>query len=189
MSLYIPIILGTARAGRRSESVARHVLAFAQTLDIETELLDVKDYRQAFTQEATPAMSAWLEKAKRADGFIVVTPEYNHGYPGELKMFLDHGYTESNRKPIGFVGVSTGPLGGARGIEQLRLVSIEFQMIPLRTAVYVGNIIDALDEHNTLKDTTELDKKLKLLFDECVWYARVLREERIAWNAAREIKK
>ncbi len=188
MKLYVPIILGTARAGRRSEIVAQAVLDFAKNLEIETELLDVKDFRQAYTQEKIPAMEIWKEKAERADGFIVVTPEYNHGYPGELKMFLDHIYRECNRKPIGFVGVSTGPLGGARGIEQLRLVSIEFQMVPARISVYVGNILQHLNEQNELDNLEELHKKFVLLFEEVIWYARVLREERIEWNKTRTPK-
>lgn len=186
--LYIPIILGTARQGRRSENVAREVLDFAKTLEIETELLDVRDFPQRYTQEPTEKMKEWQTKAERADGYIVVTPEYNHGYPGELKMFLDHVYKECNRKPIGFVGVSDGVLGGARGIEQLRLVAIEFQMIPLRTAVYFRNVLELFDEQKKLKDPADWRKRLGLLFDECLWYARVLREERLEWNKNRGTK-
>ncbi len=188
MKLYIPIILGTARIGRRTEAIARHLLSFAQTLDIETELLDVRDFPQHFTQEATEKMKEWKEKSARADGYIVVTPEYNHGYPGELKMFLDHVYKECNRKPIGFAGVSDGVLGAARGIEQLRLVAIEFQMIPIRTAVYFRNVTELLDEEKNLKYPAEWNKRLQLLFDECIWYARVLKDERIKWNETRGTK-
>jgi NAD(P)H-dependent FMN reductase len=188
MSLYIPIILGTARNGRRSEHIARHVLAFAKTLEIETELLDVRDFPQSFTQSPNPKMLEWKDKAQRADGFVVVTPEYNHGYPGELKMFIDHVYKECNRKPIGFCGVSDGVLGGARGIEQLRLVSIEFQMIPIRTAVYFRSVMDLLDENNQLKDIDNWNGRLGQLFDELLWYARVLKAERIEWNATRGTK-
>ncbi len=188
MSLYIPIVLGTARAGRRSEHVARQLFQFAKDLDIEIELLDVKDFHQAYTQEPTEKMNEWKEKATRADGFVVVTPEYNHGYPGELKMFFDHIYKECNRKPIGFVGVSTGILGGARGIEQLRLVSIEFQMIPIRTAVYVGNVLTTLNEAGDFVAPDEWNKKFGQLFEELLWYARVLKNDRQAWNEARAVK-
>lgn len=178
--LYIPIILGTARHERRSAHVAKAVLDFVKKLDVETELIDVKDFPQTYTQEPTDKIKEWFTKAERADGFIVVTPEYNHGYPGELKMFFDNVYKECNHKPIGFVGVSTGPLGGARGIEQLRLVSIEFQMVPLHNAAYFGMAINNIDEQGSIKNSEELDKKLTNLTNELLWYARVLKAGREA---------
>lgn len=58
----------------------------------------------------------------RADGLVIVSPEYNHGYPGEMKLMLDQLYKEYNRKPVGICGVSSGALGGARMVEQLRLI-------------------------------------------------------------------
>lgn len=176
--LYLPVILGTARHNRRSEHVAKAVLKFVQQLDVETELLDVRDFPQTYTQQPTEKIKEWFDKAKRADGFIVVTPEYNHGYPGELKIFFDNVYQECNRKPIGFVGVSTGPLGGARGIEQLRLVSIEFQMVPIRNAAYFGMAIEHIDEQGNIKNLEELNKKLTNLTNELLWYARVLKAGR-----------
>lgn len=185
MKLFVPIILGTARKGRRSEIVAHHVLNFAKTLDIEVELFDVKDFPQSFTQEPKPEIKRWQEAAERADAFVIVSPEYNHGYPGELKLFIDNVYTECNRKPIAFVGVSVGPLGGARAVEQLRLVAVELHMVPIRTAVYFGHIVDLIAEDNTIKDSAEWDKRLTQLFDELLWYAHTLREQRIAWNKAR----
>jgi len=176
--LYIPVILGTARVGRRSESVAKVVLAFLQKLEIETKLLDVRDFPLTHTEEVTPAIENWKQEATRADGFVVVTPEYNHGYPGELKLFLDSVYKELGRKPIGFVGVSKGTISGARAIEQLRLVSIEFHMVPIRSAVYVGEVIPLLDESGNFKDPSLLEKKLTIMTEELLWYAKALKTAR-----------
>ena len=90
MSLYIPIILGTAREGRKSEMVANYVLNNIKKLGVETELIDVRDFIQGSTYGINDKIESWKNKAIQADGIIIVTPEYNHGYPGELKIFLDN---------------------------------------------------------------------------------------------------
>src|SRR3989344_7966247 len=113
--MYIPIILGTARKGRRSEKAANFVLQeFQKQEGVETELIDVRDYRIAATDNTgdLPEAKKFSEKAARADGFIIVSPEYDHGYPGELKMMLDMLYDEYNRKPVAICGVSMGQSGG-----------------------------------------------------------------------------
>jgi len=178
MSLYIPIILGTARVGRKSELVANYVLEFVKKLGVETELLDVKNFPQTYTQEKTEAIATWQAKAEQADAYIIVTPEYNHGYPGELKLFLDNVYLECNRKPLGLVGVSSGPFGGARAIEQLKAVAVEFQLLPLKNSVYFGNVMSLFDDSGELKDQATWDKKLTQLTTELLWYAKLLQAGR-----------
>jgi NAD(P)H-dependent FMN reductase len=161
MNLYIPIILGTAREGRRSEQAARYVLGQAQGLEsVETELIDVRGANEDFAQ-----------KAEKADGFIIVSPEYNHGYPGELKEFLDRLYNEYHKKPVGFCGVSTGGMGGARAVEQLRLVAIEFHMVPIHEALYFSNIKDGIDEE-------AFTQRAAKFFEELLWYAKALKTAR-----------
>jgi len=181
MKLYIPVILGTAREGRRSEKAANFVLKeFQKFNEAETELIDVRDYRiQATddTEEQEPA-KRFAEKAARADGFIIVSPEYNHGYAGELKMMLDMLYEEYNRKPVGICGASTGRLGGARAVEQLRLVAIEFQMVPIRSAMYFANIKELFDEKGDITDPQYFTGRLKTFFEELLWYAKVLKTAR-----------
>jgi len=83
-------------------------------------------------------------------------------------------YEEYNRKPIAFCGVSAGPIGGARMIEQLRLVAIELQMVPVRNAVYFGNVSDLFNEKGEVKNLSYADRIIKML-DELIWYARVLK--------------
>src|SRR5947199_5485321 len=119
--LFIPVILGTARQGRESEHVARFV--FEQTkkrAKVETELIDVRSLPMrlddAGEQMKDPAFSATVE---RCDGLILVTPEYNHGYPGWLKHALDMNLKEYIHKVVGICGVSAVAFGAARVIQHL----------------------------------------------------------------------
>jgi len=178
MSLYIPIVLGTARQGRKSELVANYVLSFFKKLDVEIELIDVRDFVQGSTYGHNQNIDLWKSKATKADGLIIVTPEYNHGYPGELKIFLDNIYHELSHKPLGLVGVSSGTIGGSRAIEQLKLLAIEFHMVPVRTSVYFGPVASLFDENNDLKDKTTWDKSMVGMTDEFLWYARALQRDR-----------
>jgi len=130
-SLFIPVILGTARQGRESEHVAQ--LVFEQTkkrAQVETELIDVRKLPlrldDAGEQMKDPAFSATIE---RCDGVIIVTPEYNHGYPGLLKHALDMNLKEYIHKAVGICGVSAGQMGGARVIENLLPVMRELGLV------------------------------------------------------------
>lgn len=175
--LYVPIILGTAREGRQSEKVASFVLAEVKKHpEIESELLDVRDFRLPATDNSGKAEAGRRlgEKISRADGLIVVAPEYNHGYPGELKMMLDMLYKEYARKPLGIVGVSSGGLGGVRMVEELRLVSVEYHMVPIREAVYFSGVKDLFDPDGKIQDDS-YGRKIARLLEELVWYAQVLK--------------
>jgi len=172
-------MLGTARKGRQSEKVAKFVLQEVTNAGLNTELIDVRDFRIEATDntQETPQAKKLSKKISRADGFIIISPEYNHGYPGELKMMLDMFYQQYAKKPVGFCGVSAGPLGGARVVEQLRLVSIEFHMLPIREAVYFSSVQDLFDEKGAIKNKSFHDRIGKLL-DELVWYAKILKVSR-----------
>lgn len=180
MKLYIPILLGTAREERRSENAANFVLKeFQKFNEAETELIDVKDYRIKATDDTEEQEQAkrFAEKAIRADGFIIISPEYNHGYPGELKMMLDMLYKEYNRKPVGICGVAGGGMGGVRVVEQLRLVAIELQMVPINKAVYFSNASKLFDERGTITDES-YNERMKAFFEELLWYTKVLKNGR-----------
>lgn len=163
---FIPIILGTAREGRKSENVAKFVLSEAKKYGFKTELIDVKDY----TTPATQTMKKFLKDKisstiRRSDGLIIVSPEYNHGYPGELKIFLDNFYTEYFYKPLGICGVSMGSLGGARMTEQLRLVAVELHLIPIREAVYFSSVKTLFNEKGVMQDNS-YQERLQTMFKE-----------------------
>ena len=145
-SVNIKIIIGSTRQVRFSEKPAKWIQdEISKTDEVKSEVLDLKDYPMPFFNEAMgPAMSPepyadenvqkWTAKIAEADGFIIISPEYNHGYTAVLKNALDYVYKEWNRKPVGFV--SYGGLSGARSVEQLRQVVVELQMAPIRSAIH-----------------------------------------------------
>src|SRR6202040_2206633 len=139
---------GTARQGRRSEQAARFV--FEQTkkrADIETELIDVRKLPMklddAGEQMKDPKFSATIE---RCDGLIIVTPEYNHGYPGLLKHALDMNLEEYIHKAVGICGVSAGQMGGARVIENLLPVLRELGLVTIFWDVNFSKIHKVFDK-------------------------------------------
>ncbi len=147
---YIPIILGTARKGRQSIKVARFVLENVE--DFETELIDVRDWAKPATLRHPKNQEKVRNKIEKADGLIIVSPEYNSGYPGELKIFLDSFYDEYDDKPVGIIGVSAGSFGGVRMIEKLRPVLINLGMKPISSFVTFKNVKDLFDEKGAVRD-------------------------------------
>lgn len=158
--MYIPIILGTAREGRQSEKVSNFLFEEIIKNKIESEILDVRDYRIEATDNTGKLSQAQKlsEKINKADALIIVSPEYNHGYPGELKMMLDMLYKEYANKKVGFCGVSIGGFGGTRVVEQLRLISIGYGMLPIREAVYFSTVQNLFDENGKIKDESYHNK-------------------------------
>lgn len=112
------------------------------------------------------------------DGYLVTAAEYNRGPTGVLKNALDHAYREYNRKPVAFVGY--GSVGGARAVEQLRLIAIELQMAPIRHAVHIGggDFYAVMKGETALKDLPHLEKMADTMFDDLAWWARVLKQAR-----------
>jgi NAD(P)H-dependent FMN reductase len=177
--LFIPVILGTARKGRSSENVARFVLEQARRRpDIETDLVDigamnppVNDAGEAVKDEGFSAV------AMRADGLILVVPEYNHGYPGLLKHVLDSNLKEYIHKAVGICGVSAGGFGGTRVIQNLLPVMRELGLV---TIFWDGNFSNAqslFDANRAITDGSYVRRMDKFLA-ELVWMAKVLRHGR-----------
>ena len=177
--LFIPVILGTARQGRESEHAARFV--FEQTkkrAGVETELIDVRTLPMrlddAGEQMKDAAFSAMIE---RCDGLIIITPEYNHGYPGLLKHALDMNLKEYIHKAVGICGVSAGPFGGARVIEQLIPVVRELGLVAIFEDVNFSRIGTLFDEQGKLLDENFV-RRLDKFLNELIWMARALRHGR-----------
>ena len=177
--LFIAIILGTTRQGRKSEHVAHFV--FEQTkkrADVQTELIDVRELPMrlddAGEQMKDVAFSATIE---RCDGIILVVPEYNHGYPGLLKHALDMNLKEYIHKAVGICGVSAGPFGGARVIEGLLPVMRELGLVSIFEDVNFGRVGTLFDEQGNLIDQSYVRRVDKFL-SELIWMARVLRHGR-----------
>jgi NAD(P)H-dependent FMN reductase len=146
----IAIILGSTRPGRNGEAVARWVYDLAsQRTDAKYELIDLKDFNLPHLDEVLPPSlgqyanehtKAWAATIARFDGFVFVTPEYNHSTSGALKNAIDFLYAEWNNKAAGFV--SYGSAGGTRAVEHLRLVMAELQVADVRAQVALSLITD-----------------------------------------------
>ncbi len=178
--LFIPVILGTARKGRASENVARFVVQEVKKQDgVETELIDVRELNlandDAGEQIKHPHFSSQIE---RADGLVLVTPEYNHGYPGLLKHALDSNLKEYIHKAVGVCGVSAGGFGGTRVVENLLPVLRELGLV---TIFWDGNFSRAqklFDESGNILDASYV-KRLDKFLKELIWMSKVLRYGRM----------
>ena len=146
---HLHVVLGSTRNGRFGDRVADWFMERATGReDLTAELVDLRDWPLPFFDQPKPPMAGgytdeaqqrWAGKVAGADGYVFVTPEYNHGYPAVLKNALDHLYAEWNDKPAAFVGYG-GPGGGIRAVEQLRQVVIELQMVPMRSQVTLASV-------------------------------------------------
>src|ERR1700731_5429218 len=174
--LFIPLILGTARQERQSEHVARFVLEQTKKrAGIETELVDVRALPMrlddAGEQMKDAAFSSTIE---RCDGLILITPEYNHGYPGLLKHALDMNLKEYIHKAVGLCGVSAGPFGGARVIEHLLPVMRELGLVTIFEDVNFGKVDTLFDDQGNLLDPNFI-RRIDKFLSELIWMARALR--------------
>jgi len=185
----VGVILVSVREGRKGAAFAQWIHGLlAQREDVRAELIDLKDWplpaysypvlataaEQSY--EAGSLQARWAERIRSLDGFIVVTPEYNRGYPGHLKTALDHLYPAWNRKPMAFVAYG-GFAAGARAVEQLKQVVVELQIVPVREDVSIGLIGLALDERG-FPSAELFQKKAKALLDSLLYWTRLLASER-----------
>src|SRR3989344_4184396 len=196
-ALKIKIIVGSTRQNRFSERPAQWIFEEAKKLEgVDVELLDLHDYPMPFFDSPMPPSMAkgqysnevvkkWAEKINDGDAFIIVTPEYNHGYPAVLKNALDVISPEWNKKPVGFV--SYGSALGARSVEQLRQVAVELQMASIKNAIHVPVDIFMAAMMGTGAAGPELFQPLRegprgdrvqAFFDELLWWTRALKAAR-----------
>ena len=174
--LFIPVILGTTRKGRASENVARFVFEEVKKREgVETELIDLRDLKFTSDDAGESIKDATFSKTvERADGLVLVVPEYNHGYPGLLKHALDTNLKEYIHKAVGVCGVSAGVFGGTRMIENLLPVLRELGLV---TIFWDGNFASA---HKIFHESGELldlayVKRIDQFLKELIWMSKVLR--------------
>lgn len=181
MELFIPVIAGTTRPDRESINVARLVQgALANREGVTTELVDPQDYDLSKDgNDPENKIDRYTDIVRRADGFFIVTPEYNHSFPGSLKSLLDKELEHYMHKPVAFAGASAGRFGGARAIESLVPVVRELGLVASSFDVSVPNVQDQFDEKGNLLNE-KLSRSAEKAIDELLWLARVLQSARLA---------
>ncbi|WP_048147768.1 NADPH-dependent FMN reductase [Palaeococcus ferrophilus] len=169
----VKTILGTAREGRKSERVARYLTKKASELGWEAELIDVKDYPLCYTHrwKITPEMERYRAKIFEADALIIVAPEYNGSYPGELKILLDTIFDEYEALPVEIVAVSS-VTGGVRLLQELRLAAVNYRMLPVGQVLFYK--VDELFEGDELRDK-KYKERVERLLKTLEKYARALK--------------
>lgn len=180
--LKIAVIIGSTRPGRVGESVAKWVYELAKTrTDAEFELVDIKDFNLPLLDEPVPPSmgqyskehtKTWAAKIASFDGYVFVTPEYNHSICGALKNAIDFLFKEWNNKAAGFVGY--GSAGGVRAVEHLRVVMAEVQVATVRNQVALSLFTD-FENYTKFKPSTHHEKSLGQMFDQLIAWSGALK--------------
>ncbi len=181
MSFYIPVILGSTRRERQSVKLAKFVLRKLQGIsNVNSELLDLKEYdfpimeeRLRFRDDPPPRVREFAEKITRADSLLIVSPEYNHGYPGVLKNALDYFLPEYKRKPFAFVTVSSGGFGGINCLNQLQLICLGMGAFPIPSSFPVSRVQYSYDDEGNPVDPHE-EVRFKKFIDELLWFTAAI---------------
>ena len=181
--VHLAVIVASTREGRFAETVADWFLGLAsRRLDLWIDPIDLA--RTQLPSRLPPRhprgggypedVQPFAERIGQADGFIVITPEYNHGYPGSLKNALDLVNAEWRAKPVAFVSYG-GVSGGVRAVEQLRQVAVELHLVPLRDGVVLPMARRAFGEGDAPDDPDgRIADSVAVMFDRMVWWSRAL---------------
>lgn len=176
--VFLPILLGTNRKDRRSEDVARWVFSkMEERADIETQFFDVRDFvlpQDDYGTGLGEQFPEWRDAIIRADGLVLVTPEYNHGYPGTMKSVLDLLLKEYIHKAVALVGVSAGVWGGTRVIEACVPMVRELGLAVTFSDLNFPQVQNKFDEDGNLTDDAYV-KRVEGFLDELVWMSRTLK--------------
>jgi NAD(P)H-dependent FMN reductase len=189
--LNVKVIVGSTRPGRFSEKVLPWLTEhLSKQENMKAEVLDLREHEMPFfnlpfspaymqgSDYGNEVINKWSAKIMEADAYIMITPEYNHGYSAVLKNALDTIYKEWGNKPVAFL--SYGGVGGARAVEQLRQVVAELHMASMRTNVHIPMPWLMLDESGALKDGS-LDgfaAPLTEMLNQLEWWGNALKTAR-----------
>jgi NAD(P)H-dependent FMN reductase len=177
-NLFLPVLLGTNRKKRNSVHPAKWLIGeMEKRPDIETRLFDTSEFAlppDDYGQEIKDQFPEWRDAIIQADGLIIVSPEYNHGYPGSLKAVLDLLLREYVHKAVAFVGVSAGPWGGTRVIEAMVPIVREMGLAVTFSDLNFPKVQTKFDPEGKLLDPA-FEKRAKDFLDELVWMSRTLK--------------
>lgn len=187
------IIVGSTRPGRAADAVVPWIVKSAQAhAGFEIEVADLRDWKLPHFAEhfgtigdlndptySDPVVKAWNDKVKESDAFIIITPEYNHSVPGELKNAIDTVWLSFGfrNKPVAFVGYSGGISGAMRAIEHLAHIFVEAEAAPLRNTVVLPHVRSTFNEAGEPTDAFPA-AALGVLLDDLAWWSAVLEKGR-----------
>lgn len=177
-ALTIPVVLGSVRPRRLSERPAYLLVERLTAIGCRAPLVDLRAldlpiFGQTREQDGLPAVIELKAAASEADAMVWLTPEYNHGYTSAIKNAVDFLHAEIRRKPLAVCGLSGGGLGGARAVEQFKLVLIELHAVTIRDSVYFSDVRNLFDQDGALL-RPEFVGRVDDMLAELIWYARVL---------------
>lgn len=185
-SLSIAVLLGSVRRDRMGSRAAKlvvrelerrgHTVHLVDPLELQLPLLD-RMYKEHPKGGAPETLERLAEIYRRADGFLVVSGEYNHGIPPALKNLLDHFLEEYFWRPSGIVCYSAGGFGGVRAAMQLRMTLAELGMSSVPSLLPIPRISEAIDENGVAREPI-VDRSANRFLDEFLWYAGALAEAR-----------
>lgn len=167
--LELVVILGTAREGNQSSRVVPGIVDAARDRDWKTTVIEVSDHARPAT-DAQAGDEAFRSQLATADAFVLIAPEYNHSFPGELKILLDRQQGEFAHKPVGLVGVSAGSHGGIRAVEGLLPVLYTLRAVSVLPQVLIGGVSDLEDPFEPERHR----KQLEAMLGELEFYAGAL---------------
>ena len=176
--LDIPIVLGSIRRNRRSHAAAQLIAERVVAAGCQTQVVDLRElalpmYDEEESSENHAAVTAFRQRMAAADATIWLTPEYNHSFTSAVKNATDYLHTEIRRKPAAVCGLSAGATGGARAVEQFKLVLIELHAVPIRESVYFSDARTLFDAEGNAP-RPDLVERIDYLIASLVWYARAL---------------
>ena len=171
----IGIVYGSTRPGRFCDTVARWSAAqIAKRNLFAIETIDPGDSNRADLKQRLGA----------CDAFVVITPEYNHGYPAPLKELIDSFGEEWHAKPVAFVSYG-GISGGLRAVEQLRLVFAELHAVTIRDSVSFAGAWEQFDANGALRNPDRAERSMDTMLRRLHWWAIALTNARSVWPYAR----
>ena len=189
----LQIIVGSTRPTRAAERIFPWVAdAAIRRGDFDVEVVDLRDWRLPFFQEhlgtigdfadptySDPLVRAWNAKIAEGDAYVIITPEYNHSVPGELKNAIDSVFVSFalRNKPVAFVGYSAGIAAGTRAVEHLALIAIEAEAVPLRNTVLIPSVASAFSEDGEPANPAT-DAALAITLDDLSWWSNALANAR-----------
>lgn len=183
-TITIAVLAGTTRAQRRSIKAAHYVAEFGRRLpDVEIIFVDPVDFHfEGDGNDPEGKDPRYTDITARADAFFVVTPEYNHSFPGSLKRMLDSELANYNHKPIALAGVSDGNWGGTRAVESLVPAIRETGLVVMSWDVFFPRVQDIFADDGTINEPfrERYENNLGKLYAELLWFAKLLKAGRSA---------